>query len=227
MNGSEEQGELTGAIAAVMQDVRFVEKGGNNTHFKFRFAGVEDVTGAVHDAMAKHGVVVTPSSFEIVERVENKGGDLYHCRVGFIISHSSGQWREVVVASTGQDKNDKALFKALSGAQKYALRLAFTLPATDDPDKYEPEPEPEPPKEWTHDERKRFIGRLNGVFKNLQRDAPRYEDVKATLEAMGRGRPATWEPRVREAFFKGLEKEGGRFAEDFLEKLAIIEGDQP
>lgn len=105
-----------------------VHKGKKNDHFKYTYANEEAWFDAVQPALLAHGLVLT---FSIIS--SSRTGTLTTVQASARITHApSGQWIEVYGVGEGEDKNDKAAYKAMTGAKKYLYALAFSLPTTDD-----------------------------------------------------------------------------------------------
>ena len=56
------------------------------------------------------------------------------------IDAETGETESFTVVGEGQDSGDKAVYKALTGATKYALMKTFLIPTGDDPERDEEEP---------------------------------------------------------------------------------------
>lgn len=129
---------LTKAVCAVMADVKNVEKTGQNDFHRYAYASEADLLRALQPAMAQHGLMMAPVKID-VSYVEETGkqGDQVRCDavVTYRLQHTSGESIEVVALGQGSDKADKAAYKAMTGALKYALRQTFLIPTGDDPDK--------------------------------------------------------------------------------------------
>lgn len=139
MNQSESIDKLAGALVAAQADMPGIAKSGNNTFDKYTYAKLEDYVRAAHPILAKHGlgVVSSPESAEsLPERKTKNGGSEYPVRVTvrMRIIHTSGQWIEVSACGEGQDRGDKGLYKAITGARKYGIASLFGLATTDDPE---------------------------------------------------------------------------------------------
>lgn len=127
---SQEINKLVEAVVKVMAEVRSVPKTGFNSHYKYSYASDEDICGALQPAMAKHGLALIPTS--VVATNTHTRADLI---VTYTLLHVSGQSMTVQSCGTGVDTQDKAYYKAMTGALKYALRGVFVLPIGEDPEK--------------------------------------------------------------------------------------------
>lgn len=140
---------LAGAVARVMARVRYIEKTGRNQHFRYDYASDKDVLLAVQPAMAEEGLALIPVGAEATWTEIGKGGNRCYLKRTWRLMHAeSGESVEVVGWGVGEDRNDKAVYKAETGALKYALTGLFLTPRGDDPERdiayEEPEPATEP-----------------------------------------------------------------------------------
>jgi len=124
---SPEVGELVAAIAQVTGAVGYVQKTGRNTHHRYTYASDEDLARAIGPALAEHGLAIMPHHIDTT-----RNGDRVTLIVTWRIAHKSGQWMTIATVGEGCDKQDKAAFKAMTGARKYLLRLVFCIATGDD-----------------------------------------------------------------------------------------------
>lgn len=151
MKSSDTLSKLAPALAKAQAEFRPVGKSGNNTYDKYKYANLEDYVSTVRDILANHGLSVLSSSEEVTaleDRPTKNGGNEHAVRVKLVtrIVHESGEWIETESCGEGQDRADKAVYKAITGARKYALASALNLATTDDPeqdDDHEPPPKRE------------------------------------------------------------------------------------
>lgn len=140
------------AINEVYKRIGYVAKKGkvdmgNNRSYKF--AGEAEFIAAIRPEMAELGIYQQPLHVEIVtnERIESEkewNGKItksYQHRaviktVYRFIHKDSATWVEVTAIGEGMDTGDKAFNKAMTGANKYAVRQLFMIETGDDPDKY-------------------------------------------------------------------------------------------
>lgn len=139
MRMSEQCDKIAAAMVAIGDEVRFVGKSGNNTFDKYSYSKLDDYVRATSEALRKHRVVVVSSASSIVPlptRKTQKGNDEHcvHLTVTMRAVHESGQWVEVDCVGEGQDRSDKATYKANTGARKYGMAQLFGLATSDDPE---------------------------------------------------------------------------------------------
>lgn len=135
MTQSPEVGELVAAIAAVTGAVGYVQKTGRNTHHRYTYASDEDLARAIGPELAAHGLALMPHRIDTT-----RDGDRVRLVVTWRIAHKSGQWMTIETVGEGCDKQDKAAFKAMTGARKYMLRLVFCIATGDDAEVDTPTP---------------------------------------------------------------------------------------
>lgn len=124
--------DIYSAIHAVLADVGAVGKDATNTFDKYKYRSIEAVMNAMHPAMAKHGVFVTPEVLEVTrdERTSKDGKAMIYsvAKVRYTFWTLDGSSVSAVVCGEGMDRGDKSLNKAMSAAFKYALFQTFCLP---------------------------------------------------------------------------------------------------
>lgn len=151
MKTSETFDKLAKALSAAQAEFKPVGKSGHNKFDRYNYAKLEDYVQAIGEVLAKHefSIVTSVSGVErIGERKTQKGGTEYVIQVFLAVRliHSSGQWIECNGYGEGQDRSDKAIYKAITGARKYALASMLGLATSDDPESDErQEPERNPP----------------------------------------------------------------------------------
>lgn len=124
---------LVTKLAEVMGEVERVAKRGRNDFHKYDYATEADITSAVRQHMAVRHLMLVPS----VESVEWRGeGGIAMIHVRFTVHDGdNGEMLTFHIFAEGQDKGDKALYKAMTGATKYALLKLFLIPTGDDPER--------------------------------------------------------------------------------------------
>jgi hypothetical protein len=133
-----------------MRDVGYVQKAGHNDFQNYKYATEADAIGALRPAMIKHGLCMIPS----VESVEQDEWGNTNVLMHYRILDEEGNFLSFRAAGSGNDKNskgvgDKGIYKALTGASKYALLKTFMMETGDDPEvpsqqEKESKPEPKP-----------------------------------------------------------------------------------
>jgi len=134
-------------LAAVMAAVERVPKNGWNDFHKYHYATEADLSDAVRSNLARYGVMLIPTVEKLDWRpVQTKNGEEKIATLTVKFTATDGKDKfEFIVIGEGQDRGDKATYKAMTGATKYALLKLFLIPTGDDPEKDEDE-KPAPTK---------------------------------------------------------------------------------
>ena len=132
--------DLAGKVRAIMADSGYIQKAGRNTIQKYKYVSEEQLVDRLRKLMVKHGVLMIPSVKEIdTQTIDRGGGKPPFIYVTVVLDYlmvdaDTGAGVRIGVAGTGIDTQDKALYKAMTGANKYALMKAFQIPSGDDPE---------------------------------------------------------------------------------------------
>jgi hypothetical protein len=134
-----EQKKLVQKLAEVMKEVKYIQKRGYNAFHKYKYATEADVAEKVREALAERSIVMIPSltSHSTREHITSKGNREYITTVVMEFRFIDGETGETITFSMigeGQDAGDKGPYKAMTGAQKYALMKTFMIPTGDDPE---------------------------------------------------------------------------------------------
>lgn len=125
-------------LAEVRRRIGYVQKRGRNERFNYSYVTAADIAGPVGDILAELGVVVIPSLEEIsYESASGRGEARPMARVIMAYTFADVDSGEEVIATAagqGLDAGDKAPYKAMTGALKYALLQTFLLATGDDPE---------------------------------------------------------------------------------------------
>ncbi len=114
-------------LAAVLAALGPVEKTGKNSHFRYAYHSIDDITGAVRSGLGAEGVAVGTKidHFEIEEYDKGRRATVV-LTVTFRCSETDEEMTTQGIGQ-GEDKNDKAFLKAQTAAFKYAIRHAFLI----------------------------------------------------------------------------------------------------
>lgn len=136
-------GDLAAAVCAVMAEVGYIQKTGENQRDRYKYASDADLLRAIQPAMAKAGLCLLPVAVEWTRATHERqsGGpmDKAEAIVTYRLIHSGGGSVDLRTAGCGTDTLDKAVYKAMTGAYKYVLRQTFAIPLGNDPDEAEEE----------------------------------------------------------------------------------------
>lgn len=151
--------ELTFAekLRALSARCGYVSKDSTNTFHKYRYASAAKILGAINEAMADLGLVVTGVRPDVLSS-EGHGKDRLVTVNLMVTLADVADLKQCVTFSglgSGQDSGDKAVMKASTAALKYAWMAFLSISTGDDPEgdpetdnrahgKGKPEPEPEP-----------------------------------------------------------------------------------
>ena len=128
--GSTKSKGIYAKLAAAISDVERIGKDGKNQHFKYTYTSAEQVYRVIRGPLLSHGLVVIPEATGY-----ETAGDLGTVRLRLrIVDTETGEQIESQWYGEGQDKGDKAIYKAVSGGMKTWLKHLFLLPADDDPE---------------------------------------------------------------------------------------------
>ncbi|MGO9604386.1 MAG: ERF family protein [Candidatus Binataceae bacterium] len=130
-------------LAEVRRRIGYVQKRGHNQRGDYSYVTAADIAGSVGDLLAELGVVVIPRLENIAyETAASRGEATRMARVVMAYTFAdvdSGEQIVAKVAGQGLDPGDKAPYKAMTGALKYALLQSFLLATGDDPEDERPE----------------------------------------------------------------------------------------
>lgn len=127
-------------IYKVMADLPWVGKDGEmkGGAFSYQYATEAAFISALRPLFIKHKLIIMPidlsTNFDKVE-VKDRYTYLTNIQVIYrIIDVDSGEYIDIKMAGAGNDSGDKAIYKALTGSFKYALRETFLIGTGDDPE---------------------------------------------------------------------------------------------
>lgn len=126
--------KVAAKIAEVMKKVDYLQKDGQVAYkaTRYSYLSEEKITTEIRKAMLEVGLVIYPNRMEVVAKTERMASILITYRLQDV---DSGDFIEVQALGEGMDAGDKAIYKAMTGAFKYAQRQTFMIPTGDDPDK--------------------------------------------------------------------------------------------
>lgn len=146
--------KLASALVKVQAEMKAAGKSGENTYDHYKYAKLEDYLAVARPILAANGLAVLTSVKEVnrlPDRQTSKGGIERAVEVLLIarLVHESGEWIEVEGVGEGQDRADKAPYKALTGGKKYLLAGLLAIPTTDEPEADEQVGQAPPPPKVT------------------------------------------------------------------------------
>jgi len=134
----------------IMSDVEYIQKTGFNQFHKYKYATEADVAAAFGKAMQKHNVFMFPSILERhCQNYQTRGNKesfliTVKLQVTFVDA-DSGECFTSIFYGDGSDPDDKGVYKAITGAQKYALMKTFMVETGDDPERDDAAPAQQKP----------------------------------------------------------------------------------
>jgi ERF superfamily len=129
---------------AVQQQLKPLLKSGKNEFHRYTYTTASDVLEPVREACNANGLILYASVIDSrVEQGRAWVNVLLTCadpETGESIECNSAGYSEEWNSKENKPTGDKAIYKASTGAIKYAVRLMFCLPSEDDPEKSNSKP---------------------------------------------------------------------------------------
>ncbi len=140
---------LANKMIQIMSDVEYIQKTGFNQFHKYKYATEADVAAAFAKAMQQHHVFMFSSILErdckSYQTRGNKESFLVTVKLQVtFVDADSGESYTGIFFGDGSDPDDKGVYKAITGAQKYALMKTFLVETGDDPERDDAAPPPKP-----------------------------------------------------------------------------------
>lgn len=124
-------------LSAILKAVGYIEKTGTNASQGYKYVQAAAVADKIRNEFAERGLTMIPENIEVTESGLTPSGKqaLVTLRITWKITDSeSGESVTFQSVGSGSDSTDKAVYKAMTGALKYALLLGFLIPTGDDPE---------------------------------------------------------------------------------------------
>ncbi|CAL9605349.1 hypothetical protein SUDANB95_05477 [Actinosynnema sp. ALI-1.44] len=116
------------AVLEVMKGVGVIAKTDVNSHFGFKFRGIDTVLDRVAPLLQQHGVLTRPELRDLRHFPLGKDGSKVIVIVAYHFTHAeSGEEWTTVVPGEANDGQDKATSKAMSVALRTALLQALAI----------------------------------------------------------------------------------------------------
>lgn len=144
MRSSDKITTIAPALVKAINAIEGVKKASTNPHFKSKYANLEGVIEAAHDALVANGLAVMQGPGPL---------DGNALTLTTRIIHESGEWIETDFSLPMAKADPQAAGSALTYARRYSLMAMLNIPAIDDDgeDASRPAPRPSPSKqEETH-----------------------------------------------------------------------------
>lgn len=140
---------LRSKLHAIMSGIESLPKDGYNQFQKYAYTTDRAIKEAVHAGMVEHGVLfrLVEVDQSVIEKPRADGAarslTLIHMRYEFS-DVETGEAIEGSICAQGEDAGDKGIYKAITGAIKYAMTTTFMIPAGDDAEQEEAERQSRP-----------------------------------------------------------------------------------
>lgn len=178
---------IYGKIAKVMSQVSRIPKNGYNSFHKYQYATESDLTDNMRPILLEAGLAYFSNVLS-----QSRDGEFTKVEMEFtLFDLESGEMLKSIYWGEGQDKNDKGLYKAYTGATKYFLMKTFLIPTGDDPEQDDQKTQPNKgnkgkpnvhtPSEATLKAKYQLLtGELKGYedYMNKMRNEKKYDDSK-------------------------------------------------
>ena len=162
-----EKNQLMEKLVKIMKEVKYVQKRGYNKFHNYSYATEADVVEKVREEMIKNNVLLIPSIEECSTReIETRNGksQIATVKINFsFIDVDTGESNFITMIGEGMDTGDKAVYKAITGAQKYVLMKTFMIPTGDDPENEEEQTKPQPKEKKSKVSPKELLDRIKAV----------------------------------------------------------------
>lgn len=113
-----------------MSQVSRVPKNGFNNFHKYAYTTESDLTESIRPILLEAGLAYFSTVLE-----QSREGEFTKVKMEFTLADTeNGEVLKSVYWGEGQDKGDKGLYKAYTGATKYFLMKTFLIPTGDDPE---------------------------------------------------------------------------------------------
>lgn len=133
------ESSLMHKLVEITQAVERIPKNGHNNHQNYDYALESDIKDVVRKEMANRNLMMIPNELSrTTTQIPTKNGSqqLVTLEIQFTVNDAdSGEAIQMVGYGDGQDSGDKAVYKAKTGALKYALTSLFMIPTGDDPER--------------------------------------------------------------------------------------------
>jgi hypothetical protein len=125
--------QILSKLHAIMVEVDYIQKDKRNTHQNYSYASEAAIKQKLHELFVKNKVLFSINTGN--PRVEN--GITWIDVDYFFTDVESGEEISRKFTGSGQARDEKGLYSAITGAIKYILTSTFLIPTGDDPEKDE------------------------------------------------------------------------------------------
>lgn len=142
----ENKTKILAKLSKIMGEIGIIEKDKKNTFQNYEYLSEAAIKRAIQPLLVKHGVILMPTILSKKSTTTEKMKDgkpngketfveLELCLAFFDVE--SGEMISATITGDGTDSGDKGVFKAITGALKYALTTVFLIPTETDPENEE------------------------------------------------------------------------------------------
>lgn len=135
-----QQLKILAKLHAIYKDLGYVQKDGKNSFHGYKYLSDSGLKTALHPLLEKNGVLFLPTvkDVEDIRAIETKAGKIETVTKVTIeycyVDVESGENVAGTSVGYGVDSADKGVYKAFTGAVKYAHLQTFQIPSGDDPE---------------------------------------------------------------------------------------------
>lgn len=125
---------LATKLYEIMAALDFIAKDKVNDFHRYRYASEQAIKEAVHAQLVDKRVLFNLSFSELIKNEGNP--NLVYVVFDYTFTNAEDPSDKVTgrFLGSGEDKGDKAVYKAITGAIKYILTTTFLIPTGDDPE---------------------------------------------------------------------------------------------
>lgn len=134
---SESIASIAPALFKVQSQVSAVARTKTNDFHKYKYADLQQFVNTTKPLLIENGLMLIES---VISASEIGIGRML-ATLEIMLLHTSGEWFKINCSGEGSDifktdkVGDKGLYKATTGARKYAIGLLLNIATTDDPEK--------------------------------------------------------------------------------------------
>jgi hypothetical protein len=126
--------KLIAKLVKIMSELDRVPKRGHNAHFNYDYVMETDLADAIRGKLAENGIMMIPNVTKTEWMVTEKGSKICSMSVQFTLTDGNETISYNIEGCGVDNPGDKAPYKALTGAEKYAIMKLFLIPTGDDPE---------------------------------------------------------------------------------------------
>lgn len=176
--------KLVAKLAEACDEVKGVEKKGQNREQNYKYQKAADVAMAIRHELFSRGIIIVQSENQpefIQVGTTAKGSPVFECRIGIVYSiMGEGGQIDLVGYGVARDFGDKAIWKAKTGAVKYFLRGLGLIPDEKEDPEFDADRREEEIKWNSPEDRQAIVDRKLKELKTPEPDpeAPELEEIE-------------------------------------------------